>query len=144
MVHTGISGKKDTSREEGVGMGKVLAGVVVLLGALSVAQAQSGPGTDASYAALRTLGLGNEAVSVTNLELNRDAGKFLLKSGTVCFAAAVTESNWSSVYRRRHVRPGATDGTGAQESAIPDQGKMGSTEIRALVLAISPIRRMKS
>jgi len=48
-------------------MRKVLAGVVVLLGALSVAQAQSGPGTDANYAALRTLGLGNEAVSVRAL-----------------------------------------------------------------------------
>jgi len=78
--------------------GESVGGVVVLLGALSVAQAQSGPGTDASYAALRTLGLGNEAVSVTNLELNRDAGKFLLKSGTVCFAAAVNGKVTGAVF----------------------------------------------
>lgn len=79
-------------------MEKVLAAVLAVLGVVSGAQAQSGPGTDASYAALRTLGLGNEAVSITNVELNRDAGKFLLKSGTVCFAAAVNGKVTGAVF----------------------------------------------
>jgi hypothetical protein len=47
------------------------------------------PNSDPTYQALRNLTLGSEAVSVTNLELKRDAGTFHLRSGTVCFVAPV-------------------------------------------------------
>ena len=79
-------------------MGKLLAAVLALLGVVSMARAQSGAGTDANYAALRTLGLGNEAVSVTNFDLKRDAGTFRLKSGTICFAAAVNGKVTGAVF----------------------------------------------
>jgi hypothetical protein len=57
-----------------------------------VAPAQSaahGPNSDPTYQALRNLTLSSEAVSVNNFELTRDAGKFRLLSGTVCFTAPV-------------------------------------------------------
>jgi len=38
---------------------------------------------------LRNLTLGSEAVSVSNLDLKREAGTFHLRSGTVCFVAPV-------------------------------------------------------
>ena len=79
-------------------MGKLLAAVLALLGVVSMARAQSGAGTDANYAALRTLGLGNEAVSITNFDLKRDAGTFRLKSGTICFAAAVNGKVTGAVF----------------------------------------------
>lgn len=52
-------------------------------------QAQSGPNSDPTYQALRNLSLSGEAVSVSNVELKREAGTFHLHSGTVCFAAPV-------------------------------------------------------
>ena len=65
-----------------------------LLGLLSThgAPAQSvapGPNSDPTYQALRKLTLSSEAVSVNNFELTRDAGKFRLLSGTVCFTQPV-------------------------------------------------------
>jgi len=48
-----------------------------------------GPNSDPTYQALRNLTLSGESVSVTNLDLKRDAGTFHLRSGTVCFAAPV-------------------------------------------------------
>jgi hypothetical protein len=48
-----------------------------------------GPNSDPTYQSLRNLTLGGEAVSVSNLELKRDAGTFHLRSGTVCFTAPV-------------------------------------------------------
>jgi Peptidase family M1 domain len=98
MLPTGVSGKKDTQPRRGVGMEKLLAAVLALLGVVSAARAQSGAGTDANYAALRTLGLGNEAVSVSNFDLKRDAGTFRLKSGTICFAAAVNGKVTGAVF----------------------------------------------
>jgi hypothetical protein len=47
------------------------------------------PNSDPTYQALRNITLGAEAVSVTNFELKRDAGKFILHSGTFCFLAPV-------------------------------------------------------
>ena len=47
------------------------------------------PNSDPSYQQLRTLTLNGEAVSVSNLNLKRDAGTFQLHSGTVCFTAPV-------------------------------------------------------
>ena len=45
--------------------------------------------SDPNYQQLRHLAIGSEAVSVTNLVLQRDAGRLTLKSGTVCFTPAV-------------------------------------------------------
>ena len=67
----------------------------------SIAHAQSaapGPNTDPTYLALRTLGLSGEAVSVSNLELKRDAGTFHLRSGTVCFVAPVAGKVTGAVF----------------------------------------------
>jgi hypothetical protein len=51
--------------------------------------APPGPNSDPTYQALRNITLGGEAVSVSNLDLKRDAGTFHLRSGTVCFTAPV-------------------------------------------------------
>jgi len=63
---------------------------VSFLAAISYAQnAAPAPNSDPTYQALRSLTLSGEAVSVTNLDLKRDAGTFRLRSGTVCFTAPV-------------------------------------------------------
>jgi hypothetical protein len=67
----------------------VLATIVELLGIAPITYAQSGPNSDQTYQALRNVILGAESVSVSNLELKRDAGTFHLRSGTVCFLAPV-------------------------------------------------------
>jgi Peptidase family M1 domain len=68
-------------------------GTAGLLLAVVPAASQSvsppGPNSDPTYQALRNLALGGEAVSVSSLEIKRDAGTFHLRSGTVCFTAAV-------------------------------------------------------
>jgi peptidase M1-like protein len=66
-----------------------LATISILLGIVPVSCAQSGPNSDQTYQALRNVILSGESVSVSNLELKRDAGTFHLRSGTVCFAAPV-------------------------------------------------------
>jgi hypothetical protein len=53
---------------------------------------------DRTYQALRNLTLGNEAVSVTNFELKRDAGTFHLRSGTVCFVGPVNGKITGAVF----------------------------------------------
>ena len=65
--------------------------IVYLLALASQAQTTPpvGPNSDPVYQQLRNIGLGSEAVSVTNLELKRDAAIFDLHSGTVCFVAPV-------------------------------------------------------
>ena len=47
------------------------------------------PNSDPTYQQLRNLALSAEAVSVNNFVLKREAGKFLLRSGTVCFLPPV-------------------------------------------------------
>jgi hypothetical protein len=71
-------------------------GMPALLLAIFPAAAQNatpmhnpGPNSDPTYQVLRNLTLSGEAVSVTNLDLKRDAGTFHLRSGTVCFTAPV-------------------------------------------------------
>jgi hypothetical protein len=59
--------------------------ILVFVSALSGQTANSDP----TYQALRNLALGGESVSVDNFNLRRDAATFHLRSGTVCFAAAV-------------------------------------------------------
>jgi hypothetical protein len=68
------------------------AAILVASSFLTLAQnaaAPPAPNSDPTYQALRNLTLGGDAVSVTNLELKRDAGTFHLNSGTVCFVAPV-------------------------------------------------------
>ncbi|MGA7338675.1 MAG: hypothetical protein WBW91_18265, partial [Candidatus Sulfotelmatobacter sp.] len=67
-----------------------LASALLLAVAPATAQnAAPGPNSDPTYQALRNLTLGGEAVSVSNLELKREAGTFHLHSGTICFVAPV-------------------------------------------------------
>ena len=47
------------------------------------------PNSDPIYQQLRGVGLGSEAVTVTNFDLKRDAATFHLRSGKVCFLSAV-------------------------------------------------------
>jgi hypothetical protein len=49
----------------------------------------SGANSDATYQELRRVGLGGEAIAVNNLQIKRDAGTFLFRSGTFCFATPV-------------------------------------------------------
>jgi hypothetical protein len=64
----------------------LLASFVPLYGAVNI---PTSPNSDPTYQQLRNLTLGGEAVSVSNFQLRRDAGTFHLRSGTVCFVAAV-------------------------------------------------------
>lgn len=66
------------------GVGSILAASVVAQSA-----AAQGVNSDPLYQALRNLTLRNEAISVKNLDLKRDAGTFHLNSGTVCFVPPV-------------------------------------------------------
>ncbi|MGB9203649.1 MAG: M1 family aminopeptidase [Terriglobales bacterium] len=64
----------------------------ILLASSSLCAAENppaGPNSDPTYQQLRNLTLGGEAVSVSNLDLKRDAGTFHLHSGTVCFVTPV-------------------------------------------------------
>jgi hypothetical protein len=70
----------------------------LLLVAIPIASAQSGPNSDPNYVALRNLTLGSEAVSVTNFDLKRDAGTFHLNSGTVCFVPPVNGKVTGAVF----------------------------------------------
>ncbi|HET7442542.1 MAG TPA: M1 family aminopeptidase [Terriglobales bacterium] len=66
-----------------------LLGSLVTLSSAADAPAPSGPNSDPTYQQLRNIGLGSEAISVSDLTLRRDAASFHLRSGTVCFLAPV-------------------------------------------------------
>jgi len=51
--------------------------------------ADQAPNADSTYQQLRNITLGTEAVSVSNVTLNRDAAHFQLNSGTLCFLPPV-------------------------------------------------------
>jgi hypothetical protein len=76
--------------------------VVSLLAASSTTQAQTtpaaGPNSDPIYQQLRNIGLGSEAVTVSNFDLKRDAATFHLHSGTVCFVAPVNGKVTGAVF----------------------------------------------
>ena len=57
-----------------------------------------GPNSDPVYQQLRNVGLGSEAVTVTNFDLKRDAATFHLTSGTVCFVAPVNGKVTGAVF----------------------------------------------
>ena len=69
----------------------LITAVFVLVGELAVGQSAPAPGpnSDPTYQALRNITLGGDALSVSNLDLKRDAATFHLHSGTVCFVAPV-------------------------------------------------------
>src|SRR5215831_7177038 len=56
------------------------------------------PNSDPMYQQLRHLAIGGDAVSVTNLTFARDAGRFVLKSGTLCFTPAVNGKITGAVF----------------------------------------------
>ena len=56
------------------------------------------PNNDPIYQQLRHLAVGSEAVAVTNLVLQRDAGRLVLKSGTLCFTPAVNGKITGAVF----------------------------------------------
>jgi len=56
---------------------------------LSLAITTPGPNSHPVYQQLRNVALGTEALQVENLTLKRDAGTFILRSGTVCFLTPV-------------------------------------------------------
>jgi hypothetical protein len=71
----------------------------IALAPAALAQAAApGANSDATYQALRNVGLGGESVSVSNFELKRDAGTFHLQSGTVCFVTPVNGKVTGAVF----------------------------------------------
>src|SRR5690348_3234192 len=56
------------------------------------------PNSDPAYQQLRNITLGTESVTVSNLELKRDAATFHLQSGTVCFVPAVNGKVTGAVF----------------------------------------------
>jgi hypothetical protein len=76
----------------------LLAVAIILAGQGVHAQNAPAPNSDPAYQALRNLTLSGESVSVSNLELKRDAGTFHLRSGTVCFVAPVNGKVTGAVF----------------------------------------------
>jgi hypothetical protein len=64
----------------------------------AIACPQSTTTADAAYAALRNLGLGDQAVTISNYDLKRDAGTFRLRSGTVCFLSPVNNRVTGAIF----------------------------------------------
>lgn len=78
----------------------ICSGVVMSLLALA-SQAQTpaaGANSDPVYQQLRNIGLGGEAVSVSNFDLKRDAATFHLTSGKICFLAPVNGKVTGAVF----------------------------------------------
>ncbi|MGB9074279.1 MAG: M1 family aminopeptidase [Terriglobales bacterium] len=76
----------------GVGRGVFVSGMLLVLLSLPLFSADTpaaGPNSDPTYQQLRNITLGGEAVAVNNFALKREAATFHLRSGTVCFLAAV-------------------------------------------------------
>jgi Peptidase family M1 domain len=81
--------------------GGSLCALAVLLSLFVVpinSRPQSTAAPDSTYSALRNLGLGNEAVTISNYDLKRDAGTFRLRSGTVCFLAPVNNKVTGAIF----------------------------------------------
>lgn len=75
----------------------LLAATMFTVG-VSTACAQTGANSDPTYLALRNITLGSEAVSVSNFDLKRDAARFRLNSGTICFVAPVNGKVTGAVF----------------------------------------------
>lgn len=61
----------------------------LLHGTVRAQNAAPAASSDPTYLALRNVTLSGEAVTVSNVELKRDAGTFHLRAGAVCFVTAV-------------------------------------------------------
>ena len=73
--------------------------VLVFPGGLIQAQNSAPPpNSDPTYQSLRNLTLSGESVSVSNVKLKREAGTFHLRSGSVCFVAAVNGKVTGAVF----------------------------------------------
>jgi len=73
--------------------------VLVFPGGLIHAQNSApAPNSDPTYQSLRNLTLSGESVSVSNVKLKREAGTFHLRSGSVCFLAAVNGKVTGAVF----------------------------------------------
>jgi len=79
-------------------LGILLRVAVIFLATISTAWAQTGANADPNYSALRNLNLGGEAMQISNFDLKRDAAKFRLKSGTVCFTPPVNGKVTGAVF----------------------------------------------
>ena len=62
------------------------------------ASASGAANSDPTYQALRRVGLKGEGITVKDLQLKRDAGTFLFRSGTFCFAAPVNGKVTGAVF----------------------------------------------
>jgi len=85
--------------------------IVSFLALASPAETPAGANSDPIYQQLRNIGLGGEAVAVNNFELVRDAARFHLQSGTVCFVTAVQGKVTGAVF--------VGDGTMVLDPPIP-------------------------
>jgi Peptidase family M1 domain len=77
----------------------VLASLVVLAFFLATSPGYSQDANSmAIYGALRNLTLGSESVSLSNIDLKRDAGIFRFRSGTVCFTPPINGKVTGAVF----------------------------------------------
>ncbi|HZU23309.1 MAG TPA: hypothetical protein VE998_10795 [Terriglobales bacterium] len=72
--------------------------VFLLCSACRAQTASPAPNSDPAYQQLRHLAVGSESVAVNNLVLQRDAGRLVLKSGTICFTPAVNGEVTGAVF----------------------------------------------
>lgn len=80
---------------------KLICGCVVMSLLTLASQAQTpavGANSDPVYQKLRNIGLGSDAVSVSNFDLKRDAATFHLTSGKICFLAPVNGKVTGAVF----------------------------------------------
>ncbi|HXY24513.1 MAG TPA: M1 family aminopeptidase [Candidatus Acidoferrum sp.] len=94
-----LAARRKGKKERGLArLAAMLVAGTLLFVVPPAARAQAGANSDPNYSALRNLTLGSEAVSVTNFELKRDAGKFKFNSGTVCFVPPVNGKVTGAVF----------------------------------------------
>jgi len=67
----------------------IYSALVCLILTATYLPADQTPNADSTYQQLRSIAVGREAVTVSNITLKRDAAHFQLNSGTVCFLAPV-------------------------------------------------------
>jgi len=76
----------------------ILAALPNAPGIFPTTRAQNMSNSDPTYQALRSLTLGQESVTVSNLDFKRDAATFHLRAGTVCFVAPVAGKVTGAVF----------------------------------------------
>ncbi|MBV8205890.1 MAG: hypothetical protein JO041_03780 [Acidobacteria bacterium] len=76
----------------------LLAALLASMAASAQTPAPPAPNSDANYRALRNITAASDAISVTGLVLQRDAGRLVLKTGTVCFTPPVNGKVTGAVF----------------------------------------------